>query len=363
MVRTITHVRRHDASTLTWSKAKAIYKRDQVLLIGGAGEHETAEDWYAWLCGYYRASRATVKKQFTLETGGRQQGAPLTAPRLFAGGTQRPGGSWYASFIVQEDEDRFEAALEALPWPTPPLWRARHSDALWFFVGQNGGRTPMRGRPEHTDQVAHSGTWHFQLSGTKTWLIRPHASERGWSDGAPPRLRCRRTSAKTGQSRRAKSKAVAAAEEEGCEQGADGRLRLRLRCRPGDLLLINTRLWWHQTEIDSTRDAASRLSLSCARDFYLGKKDTSCDMTNVDGLYATKAVKRGSVVLWESEMPSCSLPRSAKPNCCVSFDLDEGALVALHDLKAGDWLTVAPSDDEDEGQSDSQPKSKRQRKN
>lgn len=33
----------------------------------------------------------------------------------------------------------------------------------------------------------------------------------------------------------------------------------------GDFLMINTRLWFHQTEIPSTRVAEDRLSLSYAR--------------------------------------------------------------------------------------------------
>ena len=31
-------------------------------------------------------------------------------------------------------------------------------------------------------------------------------------------------------------------------------------------------------------------------------------MTNVDGVYATKNVKKGRVVLYESELPDCELP-------------------------------------------------------
>lgn len=37
------------------------------------------------------------------------------------------------------------------------------SEALWFFFGQNGSDKDMNGRPEHTDQIAHSGTWHLQV--------------------------------------------------------------------------------------------------------------------------------------------------------------------------------------------------------
>lgn len=209
-------------------------------------------------------------------------------------------------------------ALRALPWKAPPFWKAKHSDALWFFIGQNLGQKPMRGRLEHTDQVMHSGTWHLQLSGSKTWYIRPHLDS--WS-AKPPLL--------------------------SGEKGADGHVRLRVHCEPGDLLFVNTRLWWHETAIDSTRMANGKVSLTCARDFYLGAQNPDCDMTNVDGLFATRAVKKGAVVVWENEMPNCALPRSKTPNCFVSYEGLQGALVALKDLEAGDWLTVYPSDDED----------------
>lgn len=317
MVRTLSRVQELDAHGLTWSRARAAYKRDQVLLVRRAAD--TTIGWYTRLCGLYRKRSKLVRKEFTLENvGGRLK--RLTAPQVFIGGKKRPGGTWYASFVIQDDADGLLAAFKVLPFSTPKFWKARHSDCLWFFVGQNFGRKPMQGRPEHTDAVMHSGTWHVQLSGTKTWYLRPHTSEDGWAGGGIPRLRGK--------------------------AGPDGKVRLRVDCRAGDLLLVNTRLWWHQTTIDPTRQADSKLSLSCARDFYIGKKNTACDMTNVDGFYATKDVKKGSVIIWETEMPDCALPRSEAPNCVVTSVSSEGALVALRNLKKGDWLTVAPSDDE-----------------
>ena len=45
--------------------------------------------------------------------------------------------------------------------------------------------------------------------------------------------------------------------------------RLRVEATSGDLLLINTALWYHQTEIPTTAGGAGGLSLSYARDFHL----------------------------------------------------------------------------------------------
>lgn len=43
--------------------------------------------------------------------------------------------------------------------------------------------------------------------------------------------------------------------------------------------------------------------------------------------------------------------RSEDANCEVVMIGDTGALVALKNIRAGDWLTVAPSDDDDDNSS------------
>ena len=41
----------------------------------------------------------------------------------------------------------------------------------------------------------------------------------------------------------------------------DNILRLKIECNEGDILLINTRLWWHQTEIPSTESQQQKPNL------------------------------------------------------------------------------------------------------
>ena len=187
------------------------------------------------------------------------------------------------------------------------------------------------------------------------------------------------------------------------EEDENGVFRLRVECREGDLFLINTRLWWHQTFLppaaaaaattaaasssattNSTSSRGNNFSFSYARDFYCdatsallsaassSSSERSAELTkgnktsgisegkeeeeeeefnNVDGIYASRNVAAGCVVLLESELPECSLPRSLEgANCAVEWDehSGEGCLVALRDISAGDWLCVAPSDDEGE---------------
>ena len=126
-----------------------------------------------------------------------------------------------------------------------------------------------------------------------------------------------------------------------------------------------------------------RLSVSYARDFYCGAastgrataesilpaQTTSEEFSNMDGIYASNNVKRGCVVLTESQLPGCSLPRSATANCMISqvqswnerlcryfchltstfvqLPSGEMCLVASENIRAGDWLSVYPSDSSD----------------
>eukprot|EP00434_Breviolum_minutum_P012442 symbB.v1.2.010961.t1/scaffold727.1/size198231/6 len=56
---------------------------------------------------------------------------------------------------------------------------------------------------------------------------------------------------------------------------------VKILCKEGDVLCINTRLWWHKTHIPS----GCNLSISVARDMYLdGTRPGACDMTNIEGL-------------------------------------------------------------------------------
>merc|ERR1719162_1780456 len=101
-----------------------------------------------------------------------------------------------------------------------------HEECAWGFFGSNQDPVaPLLGRPEHSDSVEHAGTWHMQCSGTKTWNIRPLDDSRLWSDAGCccPKL--------------------------DTPADSDGHCRLHVKCEQGDLLIVNTRLWYHQTEL------------------------------------------------------------------------------------------------------------------
>ncbi|CAE8630009.1 unnamed protein product [Polarella glacialis] len=201
----------------------------------------------------------------------------------------------------------------------------------------------MPGRPEHTDKMKHHGTWHVQLSGCKEWYLRATSellqaagllSEEG--EGEP---------------------------EEAC--------RHVVRCSAGDVLVVNTRLWWHSTKLPGS--AGQPLSLSYARDFVISaaasgaagaartaasaglvgdeeededEQDTGVDV-NVDGMLAKSGIKKGSVIMMAEEMPerkkTMSVPDA--PNCMVRGS----ELVAVKDIASGDLFLVLgfESDEED----------------
>eukprot|EP00913_Durusdinium_trenchii_P022340 g20986.t3 len=137
-----------------------------------------------------------------------------------------------------------------------------HSAAAWVFFGRNARGRVLRGRPEHTDAIQHSGTWHVQLKGQKVWTVRP-------------------TTELQRQARALK-----------------GAGPVKIRCKEGDVLCINTKLWWHQTHIPSK----CQLSMSVARDMYL-------DGTR-PGHYAVQAIRKGAVIFTEDDAPDLQLPRN-----------------------------------------------------
>ena len=114
----------------------------------------------------------------------------------------------------------------------------------WIFLGRNNDHNEwLPGRKEHTDSIQHDGTFHHQLVGGKLWKLRPTLELRQL-----------------------------------CDEQHDTALldSYEILVEEGDVFVINTRLWWHQTELPPG------WSVSYARDLYLDPK--SCAKTNLDEL-------------------------------------------------------------------------------
>jgi len=76
-----------------------------------------------------------------------------------------------------------------------------------------------------------------------------------------------------------------------------------VECQQGDMIMLNTSLWWHQTAIPCTKTAKDNLSLSYAMDFHINREgeqaNATSDMTNIESLYAMKDISEGDFVLTE----------------------------------------------------------------
>jgi len=186
----------------------------------------------------------------------------------------------------------------------------KHSNAAWVFFGRNLGRRALRGRPEHTDAIQHSGTWHVQLKGEKVWTVRPTMDLQRQA----PSLK--------------------------------GLKSVKILCKEGDVLCINTRLWWHKTHIPS----GCNLSISVARDMYLdGTRPGACDMTNIEGHYAVRPIRKGAIVFTEDTAPQLQLPRSSDSNCGVREGPDGQLVVAAkRSIRKGEWFSISESEEEEE---------------
>jgi len=370
---------------LSGEDALAFYQRYQCLHVRSKAGILQSTAPLTLLRDLWRKRSGVVEENWCIENGGGGGESSLTARALLGGigeiegvegkATSKGGGeedkylpnegSFYCSTILQNDasyvDDQF---LARVPVESPRFFEdgsfgrdLYHSKPVWLFFGQNTALdgSHLEGRAEHTDSVSHSGTWHFQLSGQKYWHVRPLRESEEWD--------------------------ASIVNHHLDENWQDG---FTIICKPGDLLLINTRLWWHRTTLPSTLQATNRLSVSYARDFYSkaasklllklddGQEEEEVEeeedgmvcglcndqkredsFQNVEGLYASRSVKKGQVVLTESELPDCSLPRSTRANCqVVELESGEGALVALCNIKAGDFLAVLPSDSEDDDDDD-----------
>ncbi|KAG7351095.1 hypothetical protein IV203_010455 [Nitzschia inconspicua] len=216
----------------------------------------------------------------------------------------------------------------------------KYEPCLWIFFGRNPSEKEvaestdksLQGRPEHTDSISHDGTWHYQLSGTKQWLLRPTRQLwnqlNGTNEDDPESIPITPVS---------------------------------IECHQGDVLIVNTKLWHHQTLLP----LQPRPSVSYARDFWIiCSPSTTAEgasqqnstgsgagmMTNVDGLYATDEIPEGTIIFREDEMPNCELHRSTtNPNCEVA-ELEDGtqAVVSIRPIAAGEFFCIGESSDEGE---------------
>jgi hypothetical protein len=357
------------------------YQKNQILLIrNGARTGGNIVAAVTVLIDMYHRFRTSIDKNWSIENAGtstnRNQLSPLSvltsigsyhvAKKRTRNHHDLPN-SFYVSCILQSEcNDLQSQFLAACPYAVPPffpqmndgssndhsnVWgNVIHSTPIWLFMGRHHhtGNTDddepvlkkgtrkediaaapaaLTGRVEHTDSVNHSGTWHHQLSGSKTWYVRPLVDAKEWRNVPTFKNFLPPVSA---------DKSTRRSQRVGCKTASNSAdWRLRIECQTGDLLLINTRLWWHCTSLPLTTTVdvdSTNLSVSFARDFYCpqasallvdppcyvspvmmesssssggggtkerrGKQNTEPqkeEYCNVDGIYAAKNVRKGQV--------------------------------------------------------------------
>ena len=339
---------------------EAYQKHQAVLLKSGYAERADKETALSWrgLAALFDSLTDDDQNTFCIEnaaangdgrptsTSGNKEGKPrdFLTP---SGDEERRG---YCSFLVQNEETLADT-LDRLPLPQLPLEiskgsstsekKMRHGPCLWFFFGRNASEDEsLDGRPEHTDSVSHDGTWHYQLSGCKEWHIRPTAE-----------LIKRRNG-------KVQSNSTDPLATDGVAGMEDG--RVIVKCNQGDVLILNTRLWWHKTVIPPQSmckdDCKAVPSVSYARDVYFPEAEGSANaddskmvMMNVDGLYAAAPIDKGTLILTEEDMPECEMHRAEDPNCeLVQLESGMGAIISRRAIAAGEFFCIAESSDEED---------------
>ena len=266
------------------------------------------------------ASSRKRKKGGSSSSSSSNSGAPPTAAALFSGASL-PCGRYYSSFVIARKPMLISSILENTHGLAPPCFDAgcvREETALWFFIGCNDGSGEyLSGRPAHTDAVKHDGTYHRQLAGRKEWTLRP-------TEELVRRLRKVHDASVEAEKGEASG---SEGEGEGEEEGEPS--SCVITCEAGDVLVVSTREWWHCTRLPSGRSSAGDdnsgegggggLSVSVAREINFsalgqatgaddvagddvsGDDDGATSFVNIDGLFATRSIAAGSVVLTEDE--------------------------------------------------------------
>mmetsp|Transcript_11985 Transcript_11985/g.36035 ORF Transcript_11985/g.36035 Transcript_11985/m.36035 type:complete len:293 (-) Transcript_11985:83-961(-) len=274
------------------AKAKAVVFAAERLLhvpMAAVVPRRRAETWLAMLRGLCDAESFCVEND---------EGAAHARQCLLRGGEKEK--RWYASFVARSGAGAALAGV-TMSKKAARLVAKRSSTHAWVFVGANEADEPLRGRALHTDDLAPdtAGTWHLQLVGRKNWFL---------------------------QRRR-------------------GARRRVVTCHAGDVLFVDTRRWYHRTELPPRQ----RLSASIAFDFGVSRSFCPGRVSNVPAVLASRNLKKGTVVFTEDQLPDCQLPRRAEgANCEVVLmdDDDRLCLVAATDIPQGHVLSVPPSDDD-----------------
>ena len=128
----------------------------------------------------------------------------------------------------------------------------------------------------------------------------------------------------------------------------------------GDRIVINTRLWWHRTEIPPQQDNGDNVSISYAQDIYLDGRKVPAEeteeevMSNVEGAWAVGFIPNGTELLTDSssveELPMQRTHDSDKANCKLVIVSKAGeapvqrAVVTLRVIQESEFFILLDDD-------------------
>ena len=204
-----------------------------------------------YLLQVFQSASPKDQESWCVETSTNNETNSCINPADFLSPSNEYQADGYCSFILQDDTNQAISTFNCINTPIFPILKQQDDAAasptnsdisiqtsrpIWIFVGRNSSKKlELDGRSEHTDNIQHDGTVHYQVSGTKTWYIRP-------------------TQELLNQ---CKMKSVILEDS------------YKVTLSEGDRIIINTRLWWHQTEIPPPQDNDNNVSISYAQDVYL----------------------------------------------------------------------------------------------
>ena len=380
------------------------YKDHQILHIRGYTSSNT--DTLSKLSNIYTKTsvvgRNAIHSSWQVETYGSTMKSDLQPSAVLQKSVNNlPPSSWYCSFVAQGEQQLLDDVLNVVPSRTKTktttttpttkttiphfLTDQRQGNAAWVFIGRRSilGKA-LSGRPEHVDRIDHDGTYHVQCEGEKIWNVRPNWSYRG-EKTAPEYVNIAKT--KTNQTNDTEVQAVQ--EQEGAKLPKHSLWRtnpngIEIICRPGDLLVINTRLWAHRTTVPPAtiheKSDQPYMSISIARDFYYKQKSllkrkasatTSArdeeeeedddgeagkgeavlekiEMGNVDALFASKSFAIGDVVFTEEEFARVATSGAGLAMCIrinancdvVRKETGEVVIVAIKKIEIDDIIML-----------------------
>lgn len=247
-------------------------------------------------------------------------------PKIIQNDLFIPGGAWIFIGHVSGDDESSKSSDSVNNISDEPKAKKQKCDPSADQKINNNSEMKKKtssiiGRAEHVDEVTHSGTFHMQLSGNKTWYIRPHSlffpfyissnqtqveeEEEHHENIEDTQDENNEIMEKiTNQVKASKYGCLSSSSSKKKKTSTVKKWRLKIDVEEGDIFVLNTKIWYHYTEL-SSNPRQQEWSVSVARDFYIP-------------LRCPRDIETEGELIFENEQDiPTDLPRSSDPNCVL----------------------------------------------